>query len=184
MPSGGSLGCSIGSRVSRVRFPSVSDQATAAATLHHNTYRVHPRPIGGSLQCRWRARGGGAPCVEPLSRRWTPVARRSERATGELAFTFVHAETTAGLAGDGRVEQARVFCGGVRRRQRASVKDPRSSGCVPVRWNSSGIFSSPIRVGVFCGSLQCLLAMEMGDELPAETVAESWELLLGPGTVC
>lgn len=105
LPSGGSLGCSIGSRVSRVRFPSVSDQATAAATLHHNTYRVHPRPIGGSLQCRWRARGGGAPFVEPLSRRWTSVAHQSGRATGELAFPFVDAETAARLADDGRMEQ-------------------------------------------------------------------------------
>ncbi|CAD6230674.1 unnamed protein product [Miscanthus lutarioriparius] len=56
------------------------------------------------------------------------VARRLGRASGSLAFCFVDAVAAVGLLEDRWLDRARASCGGSRRRRRALVHDPGSSG--------------------------------------------------------
>ena len=123
----------------------------AATTAHRNkSSRTCPRPFTASLRRQWWVRGGGAPVVELLYRRWSPASRRLARCMP--TFCFKGAEVAEGCVGVWRLDLARLSRGGGRRRRRAQIQGRGNSGRVPGRWaTNDGFF--------FCGSTQSLRAM-------------------------
>ena len=131
----GRVGSSLGPRVSRVRVPGVSGEATAAAALRGNkSSRALPRPFGVSLRRHRRARGGGAPAVELLFRRSSPAARRPVREVSLLAFCSVGRVAARGLVQAWRVERTRSSRGGFGHRRRVWLQGRWGLGRVPDRW--------------------------------------------------
>jgi len=104
----------------------------AATTAHRNkSSRTCPRPFTASLRRQWWVRGGGAPVVELLYRRWSPASRRLARCVP--AFCFKGAEVAEGCVGVWRLDLARLSRGGGRRRRRAQIQGRGNSGRVPDR---------------------------------------------------
>jgi len=145
-------GCRVlGPGRSRFRFSSIGDETVAAAALRGNkSSRALPRPGGALLQCCRRARGGGAPFVEPLYRRPAPVLLCLRRVMEVRGFCFKDALQVGGSADDGRLVQARVSLGGVGCRRRALVLDQWSLGCGPGQRTIGDAFISSVRVSVYC----------------------------------
>ena len=158
-PAGG--GSSICPRVSRVRVPGVSGEATAAAALRGNkSSRALPRPFGVSLRRHRRARGGGAPAVELLFRRSSPAARRPVREVSLLAFCSVGRVAARGLVQVWRVERTRSSRGGFGHRRRVWLQGRWGLGRVPDRW-IFGVVLISSTASVCCGSSQSQAAMEL-----------------------
>jgi len=159
-PAGGG-GSSLGPRVSRVRVPGVSGEATAAAALRGNkSSRALPRPFGVSLRRHRRACGGGAPAVELLVRRSSPAARRPVREVSLRAFCLMGRVAARDLVVVWRVEQVLFSPGGSGHRRWTCLQGRRSSGRVPGRCTYSDAFSSST-MGVFCGLFQSFQATEL-----------------------
>jgi len=132
----------------------------AATTAHRNKFsRTCPRPFASSLWRQWWVRGGGAPVVEMLYRRWSPVSRRPVKEVSSLAFCLVDREDASGLVEAWRVEQVHPSRDSSGRRLRICFQGHRSSGCVPGRWASRGGFILSFAASGYCGSLQSFLAM-------------------------
>ncbi|RLN39156.1 hypothetical protein C2845_PM01G22140 [Panicum miliaceum] len=140
----------------------VGGEAMAAAALSRNkSSRALPRSCGAPLRRHRRARGGGAPGVEPVYRRCSPAVRRPGREVRALAFCFVDGEAAADLADARRVERAWTSHGCSGRQRQVCIHGRRSSGRGPGRWAISVGFISPLCASVSCGSYQSLLAMEL-----------------------
>ena len=151
-PAGG--GSSICPRISRVRVPGVSGEATAAAALRGNkSSRALSRPFGVSLRRHRRARGGGAPAVELLFRRSSPAARRPVREVSLLAFCSVGRVAARGLVQAWRVERTRSSRGGFGHRRRVWLQGRWGLGRVPDRW-IFGVVLISSTASVCCGSSQ------------------------------
>ncbi|CAD6333116.1 unnamed protein product [Miscanthus lutarioriparius] len=111
--------------------------------------------MGAPLRRRWRARGGGAPCVESLYRnpRGLPFCRL--QGATMLAARFVKgAEMAAGDADCRSVDRARASLGASR--QRVLIQDRRSLGRVPSRrFFNDGIVPASV-LGNYCSSIKLL----------------------------
>ena len=164
----GVVGCSLGPRVSRVRFPGVSGEA-AAAPRWNKSSRALSHPFGASLRCYQRARGGGAPVVELVYRRCSPAARRPEREVSALGFCLVNREAALGLVEAWRMEQIQSSRGGSGRRRWICIQGLRSSGRVPGRWIYSVGFTSSTSTSAYCGSSKKLQI----DRAPADLGLEA-----------
>jgi len=151
LPAGG-VQRSLGPSSSRVRCPGGVGEATAAR--RNKSSRTLPRPVGVSLRHQRRVRGGGPPGVEALFRSSLPAAHRPGWEVSLLAFSLKEGGAAWDFVDGGRVEQARLSCGGCCHRRRACFQDLRSSGRVPGRWANSGGIISSIGASVSCGSLQ------------------------------
>jgi len=98
----------------------------------------------------------------------------TRREVSSFGLGFVGEEAALGC-GEGRGMEllARLCRGGFSRRQRAGIQGHRGLGPVPGRWIFSVYSISSMGAGVYCGSCQSLLAMELwrpvvgGDRLPA-----------------
>jgi hypothetical protein len=89
------------------------------------------------------------------------VPRCLGTASRSLVFCFVGTVAVVGSLEDWWLDRAHASRGGSRRRRRAPVQDPGSSGCVPGRWAFSDGYISPYGTSVFCGFFQSLCAMEL-----------------------
>ena len=128
-------------------------------TVHRNkSSRTCPHPFAASLRRQWWVRGGGAPVVELLYKRWSPASRRPAKVS-LLAFCLVDREDASALVEAWRVEQVQPSRDGSGRRQRICVQGHRGSGCILDRWASCGSFISSSVASVYCGSFQSFLAM-------------------------
>jgi hypothetical protein len=157
LPVGG-----IGPSRSRFRFP--------ATALRRRRWRRRPGirsshslprlgGVGAPLRCRQRGRGGGVPFVDPLYRSPVLAARRE---VSSLALCSKDGEAASVCADGRRVElQTRLFHGGVSRQWQVCIQGHWGLGRVPGRWFLSVCFISSKMVGVYCGSSQSLLAMEL-----------------------
>ena len=149
----------LGPSRSRGRCPGVDGEAEAAATRRNKSSRTRPRPFATSLLRQWWVRGGGAPVVELLYRRWSPASRRPAKEVSSLAFCLVDREDASGLVEAWRVEHVQPSRDGSDRRQRICVQGHRGSGCIPDRWASCGSFISLSVASVYCGSFQSFLTI-------------------------
>ena len=135
--------------------------------------RALPRLDGVSLRRRRRARGGGAPGVDPLYMSPWLAARRE---VSSLSFCFMVERQLWVVRKAGEWNCRFGFCGGVGRRRRVCLHGHRGLGRVPDRWFFSVCFVSSKMAG---GSAKSLLAMELwlsdGLRLPATaTVIGCW----------
>jgi hypothetical protein len=90
------------------------------------------------------------------------VPRCLGTASRSLVFCFVGTVAVVGSLEDWWLDRVHASRGGSRRRRRrAPVQDPGSSGCVPGRWAFSDGYISPYGTSVFCGFFQSLCAMEL-----------------------
>jgi hypothetical protein len=72
----GAIGCRLGPSLSRVLFSGGIGGAVAVASRWNKFSWALPRPVGAPLRHRWRAYGGGSPCVEPLYMSRSAAVRR------------------------------------------------------------------------------------------------------------
>ena len=145
----GVLGCSLGPRVSRIRFS--GGDGISPLELFLAPLALLSDVIG--------ACGGGAPVVELVYRRCSPAARRPEREVSALGFCFVNREAALGLVEAWRMEQIQSSRGGSGRRRWIYIQGRRSSGRVPGRWIYSVGFTSSTSTSVYCGSFKSFKAM-------------------------
>ena len=117
LPAGGGVGSSLGPRVSRVRFPASTSRRRRQGIT---SSRALPRLDGVPLRCRRRARGGGAPGVDPLYRSPRPAACRQ---VSPLAFCSMDPGHAVGFVEVGWPDRARLHLGGGGRRWRARIRE-------------------------------------------------------------
>jgi len=91
----GVLGCCLGPRISRIRFPGGDGISPLEFFLAPLAF------LSGVIG----ACGGGAPVVELVYRRCSPAARRPEREVSALGFCLVNREAALGLVEARRMEQ-------------------------------------------------------------------------------
>ena len=188
LPASGGVGSSLSPRVSRVRFPASTSRRRRRRRQGITSSRALPRLDGVPLRRRRRARGGGAPGVDPLYRSPWPAARRE---VSSLSFCFMVERQLWVVRKAGEWSCRFGFCGGVGRRRRVCFHGHRGLGRVPDRWFFSVCFVSSKMAGVYCGSAKSLLAMELwrpvvgGDRLPAMAGGDGfWRIrpAVGPRT--
>jgi hypothetical protein len=95
---------------------------------------------------------------------WSPYRSRplvDHRHMSSPAFVVKDALTTLGLMDVWRVDQTRLYRGGLNRRQRASIQGRWRLGRGPDRWANNDALISSVWVSGHCGSLQSLMAMEL-----------------------
>jgi hypothetical protein len=131
-----------------------------AASRWNKSSWALPRPVGALLRHRWRAYGGGSPCLEPLYRSRSAAVRRLSWRRLEPILCFQDAEEVVGAVEARWSGRARSPRGGGVRWRRAWIQDRGSLGCVPDRCVFSVAFNSSFVVSVFCSPLQSLCAME------------------------
>jgi hypothetical protein len=144
---------------SRVRFPAAASRRWRRRRRQGiRSSRAPPRLGDASLRRRRRARGGGVRLRRLLCRspRGLPLRRLGEAAVPATRFVN-QAATVMGFVAGWRVDRVRASFDASRRR--ASIQGRRGSGCVPGRCFFYGGFNPAAVSGVYCGSLQSLLAM-------------------------
>jgi hypothetical protein len=99
--------------------------------------------------------------METLYRNRLVAACRLCAATALPALCSKGAKDVAGDVEAGRMDKARVPCGGVRHRQRACFQGRWILGRGPDRWAFSDDFSLSVRMSFYCGSPQSLCAMKL-----------------------
>jgi hypothetical protein len=156
----GAVGCRLGCSLSRVSCPSGVGGSAAAASRWNKSSWALPRPVGAPLRHRWRAHGGGSPCLEPLYKSRSAAVHRPWWWRPEPVMCLEDVEVAAGAVDARRTDRARCSRGGGFRRRRAWIQGRGSLGCGPDRCVFSVASYSSMAVSVFCGPFQSLCAME------------------------